>query len=124
MTPRVGSRIAHYRILELLGGGYKSFVVKARGSRLRRTVGIKFLRDNGRVSKRRFLREARALATIEHPNICAIHDYVELPDGDAFVVMPYYSGATLRIRMNLGPLPVMRNNYVQAHAATFSSQYS
>jgi serine/threonine protein kinase len=104
VMPGIGTRIAHYEVLGVLGGGYKSVVFMARDLTLRRPVAIKVLRNNGRAGKQRFIREARAIAAIDHPNICTIHDFSDPPDGGAYIVMPYYAGTTLRARIDPGPL--------------------
>ena len=55
--------------------------------------------------KRRFLHEARAAATLDHPNICTIHEIGETPEGQLFIAMPLYNGETLQARLARGPLP-------------------
>ena len=52
----------------------------------------------------RFLREAKASAALEHPNIGAIHEIAEAPDGQMFIVMGYYEGDTLKQKIQQGPL--------------------
>jgi eukaryotic-like serine/threonine-protein kinase len=103
--PLAGDR---YELLEKLGGGGMGVVWKARDRRTGRTVALKFLSESlaeDQVVRRRFHREARAAAALEHPNIGAIHG-VEEQGGRLFIVMPFYGGGTLKQRIARGPLPV------------------
>ena len=73
MIPKL---ISHYRILSRLGAGGMGEVYLAEDTKLSRKVAIKFLPKEliaDEQSRRRFLREARAAATLDHPNICTIH---------------------------------------------------
>ncbi len=90
-------RIAHYRIIEKLGAGGMGEVFLAEDTKLERKVAIKTLParsiDDAQ-ARRRLFREARAAATLDHPNICAIHEVNE--DGNCvFIVMQYVQGETL-----------------------------
>jgi len=105
----VGRTLAHYRILELAGGGGMGVVYKAEDLRLSRTVALKFLppeltRDPE--SKVRFLQEARSASGLDHPNICTIHEVGETQDGQLYLAMPLYDGETLRKRIERGPLDI------------------
>ncbi|HWM95396.1 MAG TPA: protein kinase [Thermoanaerobaculia bacterium] len=101
--------VAHYRILEPLGGGAMGTVYKAEDTRLRRTVALKFLpgeltRDP--VAKARFFQEAQAASALDHPNICTIHEVGETHDGHLYLAMAAYDGETVKARIARGPLSI------------------
>jgi serine/threonine-protein kinase len=103
-----GQEVAHFRILEHLGGGGMGRVYKALDLRLDRTVALKFLppRLSADVeAKRRFVHEAKAASSLDHPNIGTIHEIGETDTG-LFIAMAYYDGETLQQRIARGPLPV------------------
>lgn len=89
--------IAHYRIIHKLGAGGMGEVFLAEDTRLERKVAIKTLPaksiDDAQ-ARRRLFREAKAAATLDHPNICAIHEVNEVDDC-VFIVMQYVEGETL-----------------------------
>jgi serine/threonine-protein kinase len=104
----IGTRLAHYEITAHLGSGGMGEVYQASDSKLGRTVAIKFLpeafaHDSDRVA--RFQREARVLASLNHPNVAAIYG-VEETDGRHFLVMELVPGETLEERILRGALPL------------------
>src|SRR3984893_154934 len=103
-----GTRLGPYEILAPLGEGGMGKVYKARDSRLDRFVAIKLLRgdlaDRPELQER-FVREARTIASLNHPHICTLHD-VGHQDNVAFLVMEYLEGETLAQRLESGPLPL------------------
>ncbi|MBL8174816.1 MAG: protein kinase [Bryobacterales bacterium] len=104
-----GTTISHYRILSKLGEGGMGVVYLAEDLKLRRTVALKFLAADEVTAedRERFLREARAAATIQHPNVCPIHA-VEEEDGRLFFAMAYIKGQTIRQMLEHGPMAVER----------------
>jgi serine/threonine-protein kinase len=98
----------HYEIRNPLGTGGMGTVYRAHDTRLERTVALKFLHADRAAdpeARARLLREARAVAALDHPHLCAVHGIEDTDDG-LFVVMPCYEGETLRARLRRGPLPL------------------
>ena len=108
MSLSPGTRLGQFEIAELVGAGGVGEVYRATDTKLGRDVAIKvlsgtFALDGKRLA--RFNREARLLASLDHPNICAVHDLQE-SDGIHFMVMPLIEGDTLADRIARGPIPV------------------
>ena len=105
MVPEVGQKIGPYEILGRLGSGGMGLVFSAWDARLHRDVAIKLLRDEYATPemRSRFLQEARAASSLNHPNICTIFDIGE-QQGDPYLVMELLKGETLRQRMNAGEM--------------------
>ncbi|HXV63359.1 MAG TPA: serine/threonine-protein kinase, partial [Vicinamibacteria bacterium] len=104
----IGERLAHYRIVDKLGHGGMGEVYRAEDTKLRREVAIKilpeaFAKDSDRVT--RFEREARLLASVNHPGIATLHG-LEKDEGIHYLVMELVAGETLAERLARGPLPL------------------
>ena len=109
MATLTGTTISHYDILESLGSGGMGTVYRARDTRLGRTVALKFLPagltgDPG--ARARLLHEARISSSLQHRNICVVHDVEETDDGQVFISMECLEGKTLVERIGEGPLSV------------------
>src|SRR5262249_32730842 len=105
LTP--GTRLGPYEVLSALGAGGMGEVYRARDTRLVRDVAIKVLpsevaADSER--RARFEREARAVAALQHPNICTIYDVGGATERTSFLVMELLHGQTLQQRLARGPL--------------------
>jgi eukaryotic-like serine/threonine-protein kinase len=101
-----GTKLGPYEIQSPLGAGGMGEVYLARDTRLDRTVAVKILPahlSSNLEAKQRFEREARAISSLNHPNICTLHD-VGHQDGTDFLVMEYLEGETLGDRLRKGPL--------------------
>ncbi len=103
-----GKRLGPYEILSAIGAGGMGEVYRARDTRLDRIVAIKVLPAHladEPERRERFEREARTIASLNHPHICVLHD-IGRQDGIDFLVMEYLEGETLATRLLKGPLPL------------------
>ena len=103
-----GTKLGPYEIQSPLGAGGMGEVYRARDTRLERTVAVKILPSHlseDPEAKQRFDREARTISSLNHPNICTLHD-VGHQDGIDYLVMEYLEGQTLADRLSKGALPV------------------
>src|SRR5499426_3968406 len=108
MPLTIGSQLGSHEISALLGKGGMGEVYRARDLKLKREVAIKILpeefsRDADRVS--RFQREAEVLASLNHPNIAAIHEFEET-NGTRYLVIELVEGETLADRLAREPIPI------------------
>lgn len=106
MTFAIGENVGPYRVIEQLGQGGMATVYKAYHAALDRYVAIKvlhpaFLQDAS--FQKRFQREARAVARLEHPNIVPVYDFAEHA-GQPYLVMKFIEGDTLKARLRQGPV--------------------
>jgi len=103
-----GSKLGPYLIESPAGAGGMGEVYKAKDTRLDRTVAIKILSTHSSDNpdlRQRFEREAKAISSLNHPNICTLYD-IGQQDGVDYLVMEYLAGETLSSRLEHGPLPI------------------
>ncbi len=103
-----GTKLGPYEIVSPLGAGGMGEVYLARDTRLDRSVAVKILPSHlskDPEAKQRFDREARTISSLNHPNICTLHD-VGHQDGIDYLVMEHLEGQTLAERLSKGPLPI------------------
>lgn len=102
----IGQTISQYRIIEWLGEGAMGVVYLGEHTTLGRRVAIKFLSRTTKEYRARFLREARAVSALTHPNIATVFDYGETAEGQPYIVMELIEGQTLSEKLREGSLPL------------------
>ena len=104
-----GMKLGPYEIQTPLGAGGMGEVYRARDTRLDRIVAIKILPQHlsSPEARQRFDREARAISSLNHPNVCHLYD-VGQQNGTHYLVLEYLEGETLADRLRKGPLPLDR----------------
>jgi serine/threonine protein kinase/tetratricopeptide (TPR) repeat protein len=93
----IGKTISHFRLLERVAAGGMGVVYKARDEKLNRNVALKFVSESlarDRVAIERFLREARAVSALNHPNVCTIYEVDEF-EGSFFIALEFLDGESL-----------------------------
>jgi len=108
MSLSSGKILGHYEIIEKVGAGGMGEVFKAKDTRLDRMVAIKILPPTVAANpdlKQRFEREAKTISSLNHPNICTLHDVGHEENMD-YLVMEYIEGETLSERIKKGPVPI------------------
>ena len=105
-----GTEVGRYRVDTHLGGGGMGVVYRARDPELGRSVALKFLPPHLAAhpeAEKRFAREAKAAAALDHPHIATVHEIGETEAGRRFIAMAYYEGETLKEKLDQeGALPV------------------
>ena len=112
--------LLHYRVKGVIGAGGMGTVFEAEDTRLGRAVAIKLLHPDDSQdpeSRERFLREARAAAALDHPNLCTVHAIEETPTGTMLLVMTLYRGQSLADLLKGGRMSVERIVSVAKQAA-------
>src|SRR5712671_1236259 len=92
MPLSAGDKLGPYEILAPIGAGGMGEVYRARDTRLDRIVAIKISKTE---FSKRFAREARAVAALNHPNICQLYDLGTLPEGGSYLVMEFVDGSPI-----------------------------
>src|SRR5262245_61362162 len=113
------NQVSHYRILNKLGKGGMSEVYLAEDTILDRRVAVKFLLPellSSDLSKKRLIREAKAIASLDHPNICSIYEVSEEED-QTFIVMQYVEGLTLAAKQKVEELDLKQAISIAAQVA-------
>jgi len=103
-SPHVPGRLGRYRILHRLGQGGMGVVFAAEDESLGRRVAVKTIAEPDESARKRFRREARAAAGVNHPNVCQVYEIGE-DGGQLFIAMELLEGESLTDRLVRGPLP-------------------
>src|ERR1700761_4832182 len=103
----IGKLVSHYEVLNELGRGGMGIVYLARDVQLNRRVALKFLSPHLSGEDkliRRFIQEAQAASSLDHPNICTIHEIGTSSDNQLFIAMSFYEGQTVSEKLTGEPL--------------------
>lgn len=95
----IGQTVSHYIIIDKIAEGGMGAIYKARDTKLKRTVALKFLPmdiTQDTIAKQRFIHEARSASILDHPNICTIYEIDETEKGQMFIAMAFYEGETIK----------------------------
>src|SRR5436190_23468142 len=120
----IGQTLSHFKIVSQLGAGGMGEVYLAEDTQLGRRVAIKFLSPELVADERankRLVKEARAAATLDHPNICSVYEVGEA-DGRSFIAMQYIEGETLDVRIKRKPLELKESLTLAAQIADALSE--
>jgi serine/threonine protein kinase len=122
---RAGDRIGNIRIGRSLGAGGMGEVYAGFDETLRRKVAVKAITDSRRLSesaRSRFLREARLLSQLDHPNICRVYDFIASDDGE-YLVLELIEGASLDMAMRRGLEPKRKLHLARAVASALAAAH-
>lgn len=100
---------SRYEVIDHIGSGGMGDVYKAKDTKLKRTVALKFLSKDltrDQEAKKRFIYEAQAASALEHQNICSIYEVDETDDGQMYISMSYCKGESLKDKIDKGPLSI------------------
>jgi tetratricopeptide (TPR) repeat protein/predicted Ser/Thr protein kinase len=113
----IGQTVSRYKVVEKLGEGGMGVVYRAEDTTLGRSVAIKFLSSLDKHYRARFLREARAVSALNHPNIATVYEYGETDDGQPYIVMELVKGKTLGELLEEGGLTLAQSVKITAAIA-------
>jgi len=102
----IGKILSHYKIIEKIGEGGMGVVYRAEDTKLKRTVALKFITPQAMAipeERKRFVREAQAAASLDHPNICTLYE-IDEAEGQTFIAMAHIRGQTLEEKIKTAPL--------------------
>ena len=119
MDPLTGALVSHYRVIEQIGAGGMGVVYLAEDVRLQRKVALKFINPESAgdaVAQKRLLREAQAASALDHPNIATVHEVGDFQD-QLFIAMAYYTGETLKQRLDRAPMSIAEIARIAQHIA-------
>ena len=107
----IGKTVGHFKIFDKIGAGGMGVVYKAQDVTLDRIVALKSVLPGnvgvaGSDGIAQLIQEAKTASTLDHPNICTIHEVFQTNEGQVFIAMAYYEGETVAHKLRYGPLPV------------------